>query len=181
MISLALDPNVSLLPQVRAVGIEQDGSGRILGYFLYRFYDVADRLLYVGITCQIPARWNCHRRTTAWWADVVRVSVECHRRERQALDAERLAIKIEHPLHNKRSVLLTGRALELAERPDPLRIRSGFKPERNQNVSKVEPDSGCIGNGREEEWKGRGGDWRSMAEVVIPFRYLTHARPGTER
>lgn len=70
---------------------------------LYRFYDAARGLLYVGITGQPAERWGKHRRSAAWWAEAVYVAVEILPTEWQALAAERAAIRSEAPKFNKRS------------------------------------------------------------------------------
>ncbi|MGW6946134.1 GIY-YIG nuclease family protein [Streptomyces xanthophaeus] len=70
---------------------------------LYRFYDAALGLLYVGITGQPAERWAKHRRSAAWWTEAAYVAVEILPTEWQALDAERAAIRSESPRFNKRS------------------------------------------------------------------------------
>lgn len=67
---------------------------------LYRFYDVADRLLYVGITGRHVVRWVQHSGDKQWWPEVSRVSVEHHPDRQSALDAERAAIQSESPAYN---------------------------------------------------------------------------------
>lgn len=67
---------------------------------LYRAYDSDDTLLYVGITCQGPARLDTHRRTSGWWDDVSYIIVE-HSDDRRTVDqAETVAINTENPIHN---------------------------------------------------------------------------------
>ncbi|MDX3588542.1 GIY-YIG nuclease family protein [Streptomyces europaeiscabiei] len=70
---------------------------------LYRFYASDKALLYVGVTGQPIERWVKHRRQARWWPTAAYVSVEIHPNTWQALDAERLAIRTEHPSFNKRS------------------------------------------------------------------------------
>lgn len=67
---------------------------------LYRFYDIQGRLLYVGITLDLGARWAHHSKNKTWWLDVVRGTVE-HFEDRPAvLAAEKAAIIAEAPLWN---------------------------------------------------------------------------------
>lgn len=70
---------------------------------LYRFYDAGRRLLYIGISGQPAERWTNHRRKAPWWSQAAYVSVALCPTSWGALDAERMAIKTENPLFNKRS------------------------------------------------------------------------------
>ncbi len=67
---------------------------------LYRFYNTADELLYVGISEKGPERWKAHRKDKPWWTDVARTTTEHYDTRQDALDAERSAIKAEKPKHN---------------------------------------------------------------------------------
>jgi predicted GIY-YIG superfamily endonuclease len=67
---------------------------------LYRFYDAADRLLYIGITSALGSRWDAHNRHKTWWPDVVRATVEHHPDRAAVLAAEKAAINAEKPIHN---------------------------------------------------------------------------------
>lgn len=68
---------------------------------LYRFYDAAGRLLYVGVTANLPQRLRGHGKRD-WWQDVRTMHAEPHRGRRAVLAAERAAIEQERPLHNVR-------------------------------------------------------------------------------
>lgn len=67
---------------------------------LYRFFDSAEQLLYVGITMNPTARWPEHRRSKAWWCEVATITLETFDSRKEVLDAEQDAIKTEHPLYN---------------------------------------------------------------------------------
>jgi hypothetical protein len=67
---------------------------------LYRFYNTADELLYVGISEKGPERWKAHRKDKPWWTDVARTTTEHYDTRTEALDAERAAIIAEKPKHN---------------------------------------------------------------------------------
>lgn len=67
---------------------------------LYRFYDAADRLLYVGITSDPADRWARHAAEKPWWPEVARHAVEWLSSRDAALAAEAAAIVAEEPLHN---------------------------------------------------------------------------------
>jgi predicted GIY-YIG superfamily endonuclease len=69
--------------------------------YLYRAYDHAGRLLYIGITYCIYGRIKAHRRTSAWYRDVQSWSVaELPAGWYTAHRAEIEAIKTEDPIHN---------------------------------------------------------------------------------
>lgn len=66
---------------------------------VYRAYDAAGTLLYVGISMSLEGRLTKHRRT-AWWADVEEITVQWFDGREPAKAAERAAIRDEKPLHN---------------------------------------------------------------------------------
>ena len=76
---------------------------------LYRYWDVDDRLLYVGISFHAAVRASEHRRSQGWWADVDRMTVERHPSRDSARAAELDAIRNEHPIHN------------IADKPDAIK------------------------------------------------------------
>ena len=67
---------------------------------VYRYYDAADRLLYVGIAGNPNLRDEQHRNTSKWHRFQVRREVEWRPTKRAALDAERDAIRSESPVFN---------------------------------------------------------------------------------
>lgn len=68
---------------------------------LYRFYDINDRLLYVGISLNAAQRASQHKSEKPWWPDVDRMTIERIPGERSdAENAERSAILTEGPLYN---------------------------------------------------------------------------------
>ncbi len=67
---------------------------------LYRFYDSAGRLLYVGISLHAAQRAAEHKRGKSWWPDVARMEVEHLGHRREAEEEEQRAIIAERPLHN---------------------------------------------------------------------------------
>jgi predicted GIY-YIG superfamily endonuclease len=66
---------------------------------VYRFYDIDDALLYVGLSMNLEGRLAKHRRR-AWWPQVVRQEVEWFAGREAAKAAERAAIRAENPIHN---------------------------------------------------------------------------------
>lgn len=67
---------------------------------LYRFYDAASTLLYIGITARGRGRWHNHAADKPWWPAVTTATIEHHPNRAAALAAERAAIIAEKPLHN---------------------------------------------------------------------------------
>lgn len=67
---------------------------------LYRFYDHAGRLLYIGITSALSARLSNHGDTKPWWVDVANITVSHYVNRDEVLAAERAAIISERPLWN---------------------------------------------------------------------------------
>lgn len=67
---------------------------------LYRHYDKAGRLLYVGISLSPTYRLAQHRKSH-WHGQIARVDIEWHLSQERAARAEVHAIRRERPLHNK--------------------------------------------------------------------------------
>jgi hypothetical protein len=68
---------------------------------LYRLYDAADTLLYVGITNSTEVRFGAHAKTQPWWKDVIRTTTHRYPDRRSVLAAEQLAIQCEMPRYNR--------------------------------------------------------------------------------
>lgn len=68
-------------------------------YFVYRLFDAADRLLYVGCTNRPYLRWAEHRTERPWMAQrAVRFHMQGPFTRKMARALERQAQKFEHPL-----------------------------------------------------------------------------------
>lgn len=72
-------------------------------HVMYRFFDEADDLLYIGASSNLPARMDNHRAASPWYAEVARLGIQVFRSGVDALDAERTAIRMECPRYNVRS------------------------------------------------------------------------------
>jgi predicted GIY-YIG superfamily endonuclease len=68
--------------------------------YLYRLWDDADRLLYVGISKSAIHRLHEHLTEQPWADQIVKQTVERHATRQAALAAEKYAIQTEGPLHN---------------------------------------------------------------------------------
>lgn len=68
---------------------------------LYRHFDKAGNLLYVGISISTVSRLAQHRCGSAWYDQIARITVEKFASAKAASEAERSAIRTERPIHNK--------------------------------------------------------------------------------
>lgn len=85
---------------------------------LYRCYDLAGVLLYVGISDNLKARFAQHAADKPWWPEVTRKTVAWHPSRAEAEAAETAAIRAEHPRHNIKGVVP----------PPPRPARSAARP-----------------------------------------------------
>jgi excinuclease UvrABC nuclease subunit len=67
---------------------------------LYRLYDSAGRLLYVGISHDVHSRIRTHRTDKHWGAEVADARLEVYPTRASALSAEANAIRRERPRYN---------------------------------------------------------------------------------
>ena len=67
---------------------------------LYRHFDKAGKLLYVGISLSAIARLRAHRDSSDWYDEISTVSIEKFNTREEALEAEQRAIIEERPLRN---------------------------------------------------------------------------------
>lgn len=84
---------------------------------VYRLFDDAGQLLYVGMGRNPMARWATHAEQE-WWAKISRFTVEWHTSRQDARVAEWQAIRSERPMHNvqgtPRGALATGNGVRAA-------------------------------------------------------------------
>lgn len=67
---------------------------------VYRCWDAAGRLLYIGSTMNLARRCIAHKSASAWWTAVRYLTSTPYPSERQARFVERHAIFAEQPPHN---------------------------------------------------------------------------------
>lgn len=72
---------------------------------VYRAFDVKGRLLYVGLSTDVPQRFHQHATSSLWWGQAERVDLTHYATLEEARSAELAAIKAEVPAYN-----LMGRA-----------------------------------------------------------------------
>jgi len=69
---------------------------------LYRICGEADALLYIGVTDDLPVRWNSHALKQPWWSELRSLTLELFDSREAAEAAETTAIKTEKPKYNKK-------------------------------------------------------------------------------
>lgn len=67
---------------------------------LYRHFDAAGALLYVGISLSTVQRLSQHKQRAGWYDQIASVTIEWHPTREAALTAEAIAIAKEGPLWN---------------------------------------------------------------------------------
>jgi predicted GIY-YIG superfamily endonuclease len=67
---------------------------------VYRMFNSAGVLLYVGASSDPGRRFNEHSNKKDWWSSVSTVALEHYATRQAALDAEQRAIVAERPLHS---------------------------------------------------------------------------------
>ena len=92
-------PDPELQPEPEA---EPEPDGRERPTALYRYYDISDLLLYVGISGRLYDRTGDHTKGSSWMDFAVRSTIERFPARDEAVEAEEAAIKAEHPLFNDR-------------------------------------------------------------------------------
>lgn len=68
--------------------------------FLYRHFDKANQLLYIGISLSAVQRLSQHRDASHWFKQIRSVTIESFPSREAALEAERECIFREKPIHN---------------------------------------------------------------------------------
>ncbi|MEV5854664.1 GIY-YIG nuclease family protein [Streptomyces anulatus] len=89
---------------------------------LYRLYDAADQLLYVGISNNPRLRWASHAADKTWWADVAVREIEWFPERAQAEDEEARLISLLRPLRN------SAPGMPPRSGPRIQRVRPGWEP-----------------------------------------------------
>lgn len=68
---------------------------------LYRHFNSAGMLLYVGVSLNYLVRTSQHASTAEWYEEVVNITIEAFQNREAALKAEKKAIKNENPKYNQ--------------------------------------------------------------------------------
>lgn len=83
------------------LGVTVVPSARQATTALYRWYDAANRLLYIGITNDVAVRQSSHAKRSSWAEFAARSTVQRFSTRQEAEVAEVKAIKAERPLFNR--------------------------------------------------------------------------------
>jgi hypothetical protein len=69
-------------------------------HVVYRAYDAAGALIYVGMSSNLKSRLRAHRRGSDWWRFHAEIATEVFPTRAAALAAEEEAIRTENPIWN---------------------------------------------------------------------------------
>lgn len=130
-------------------------------FYVYRYFNQAGELLYVGVTAEPYTRWTQHRRLREWSHEVTHVSLEQFAYEDLAYAHERKVIRAEAPRYNVKST--EAHDAEMTERMASARRR---KRESVERVSPLTP------NGRTDGLT----DGRSTPTSDESCTYVTRAK-----
>lgn len=132
---------------------------------LYRHFGKSGELLYVGISLHPIARQSQHRRSAAWYQDIVSVTFEWHATRGEAEEAERLAIQTESPLYNvvhRPKLTVVG---EEGDVDDSLQAAPKYKTPRQAMYAYKQSDA-KIPMSIDTTYEG-GGSWRITAKTGL--------------
>lgn len=73
-------------------------------HVLYRFFDEAGALLYVGVTNNPRTRFRDHRAYSPWWHKSTTITLTRFKSRTELEAAELTAIRTEHPKYNRAHV-----------------------------------------------------------------------------
>ncbi len=88
---------------------------------VYLLFDVADELIYVGMTVNLDMRFGTHAVTKPWWPEVARREIEWYETRPAAERREASLIAKHHPRHN--TIGTPRHAMECAERSQAVAAR----------------------------------------------------------
>lgn len=80
--------------------------------YVYRFFDSADRLLYIGATNDLRTRIKAHQRTKPWWPEVARIEAMPFEFHCQAFEQERVELLERRPVHSRPNAEWSKRAVD---------------------------------------------------------------------
>lgn len=83
-----------------AVESEDNGATDDPGFHLYRHFDAAGVLLYVGVSINALTRLAAHKQHAHWFWRIAKVEVTNWKTREASLQAEKKAIQTERPLFN---------------------------------------------------------------------------------
>lgn len=72
-----------------------------MSYYVYRFFDKNDKLLWVGCSSDVKRRIEEHKRIRPWMHETVRVTTEPYETYEDGRSAEARAVEAEKPKYNR--------------------------------------------------------------------------------
>jgi predicted GIY-YIG superfamily endonuclease len=106
-------------------------------HVVYRAFDGAGQLLYVGYTSEPKARVAAHRTSAPWYPQAARWTYEPHPDRKAALAAEAAAIRAERPLHNVRMRITAEQEALIEQLLDARRELERIDAELNQEIARA--------------------------------------------
>lgn len=113
-------------------------------HILYRMFDTAGQLLYVGMTANPAHRIRDHKTQQSWWSDVAEIKVEHFLTRADLAAAEREAIRTENPRFN--SVRYTDPTSPRPRKPPPTIGLAAVRKARGLTVENVADELGISQN-----------------------------------
>lgn len=105
---------------------------------LYRLFDAAGDLLYVGITNNVKVRMQGHRADKRWWPEVVEKRITWYPNRPDAAAAEDRAIKTEDPRYDRSYRQAGGANLPIRQpRPAAPRVAQDDSTESEPNWARM--------------------------------------------
>jgi predicted GIY-YIG superfamily endonuclease len=98
-------------------------------HVVYRCYDAAGRVIYIGATSDIRKRLKVHRRDSPWFSEVFAVESTVYPERWLAFYAEGQAIRDENPRHNRMHTPRYAHPNKRAGPRPPVAARSGHHAE----------------------------------------------------
>lgn len=95
-------------------------------FAVYRLYDAAGALLYVGMSESVFYRLEQHVKKRPWWSEVDHAEIEWFATREQIVDAELCAIRTESPRYNIQATGGPKRRRPTPVMPIPIRGRETF-------------------------------------------------------
>lgn len=139
---------------------------------LYRYFDDAGVLLYVGISFSTLQRALQHRRDKSWWRYAKTIDIEHYDTRDAALEAERLAIVNERPLCN---IVHNAPERQLTDPPADPQDLDGWLRWLIENPHRFRPCRQRLRNGQKVAWPGVGVFGKVLREAPD---CLTPVTPG---
>ena len=71
-------------------------------HIVYHVYGDNHECLYIGCSGEVLSRMAQHARVVGWYSDIKYITLDHYPTRGEALNAESIAIELEHPIYNRR-------------------------------------------------------------------------------